>query len=175
LKLNETPIAGLFVIDIDRIEDDRGFFARTFCADEFRAHGLDAHMAQCNLSFNARKGTLRGMHYQKAPHEESKLVRCTMGAIHDVILDLRADSHTFGHSHGLRLSAENRRMLYVPKGCAHGYLTLCDDAEVFYQMGQPFVASAAHGVRWNDSAFGIVWPFQPSVISGRDATWPLWS
>ena len=167
-----TPLAGAFVLEAERLEDDRGFFARTFCRNDFREAGLEPDLVQCSLSFNHRKGTLRGMHYQAAPHQEAKLVRCTMGAIHDVILDLRPDSPTFKESFGVELSANNRRALYIPAGLAHGFLTLTDDAEVFYQMSVPFHPGAARGVRWNDPAFGIEWPAEPRILSDRDRTYP---
>ena len=167
-----TPLAGAFVLEAERLEDDRGFFARTFCRNDFREAGLEPDLVQCSLSFNHRKGTLRGMHYQAAPHDETKLVRCTMGAIHDVILDLRPDSPTFKESFGIELSADNRSALYIPAGLAHGFLTLADDTEVFYQMSVPFHPGAARGVRWNDPAFGIEWPAEPRILSDRDRTYP---
>lgn len=175
MRFIETPIGGAFVIEIEPACDERGFFARTFCEDEFRAHGLRSDMAQCSVSFNDRRGTLRGMHYQTAPHEEAKLVRCTMGAIHDVVLDLRPDSPTRHRSYGNKLTADNRRMLYVPEGCAHGFITLSDNAEVFYQISTVYAPAASRGVRWNDPAFSIVWPIEPVIISDRDAQWPLWT
>ena len=173
MKFIETPLAGAFVIELERIDDERGFFARTWCEDEFRARGLDAHVAQCNVSFNHRKGTLRGMHYQAVPHVESKVVRCTRGAIYDVIIDLRAASPTRNRWFAAELTADNRRALYVPREFAHGFLTLQDDAEVFYQMGRAYVEGAGRGVRWNDPAFAIEWPAAPHGISERDANWPL--
>jgi len=171
----ETPICGAFVIELEPFSDERGSFARAFCEDEFRAHGLQSRIAQCSVSFNRRRATLRGMHYQIAPHEEAKLVRCTMGTIHDVVLDLRRESPTCLRWYGADLSAENRRMLYVPEGCAHGFITLVDESEVFYQISAPYEPPASRGVRWNDPAFSIAWPIEPAVISQRDAQWPLWS
>lgn len=174
MKFTETPIGGAFVIDLDRVEDERGFFARSWCEEEFRANGLNPRIVQCNVSYNRHKGTLRGMHFLDQPYQETKLVRCTMGEIHDVIIDLRPGSAAFLRTFGVELSAANRRMLYVPEGCAHGFVTVTDEAEVFYQMGQRHVPGAGNGVRWNDPAFGIEWPIEPIVVSMRDASWPLW-
>ena len=168
----ETPLKGAYVIDLDRLADERGFFARTWCRREFEAHGLNAGLAQCNISFNYKRGTLRGMHYQVAPHAEAKLVRCTTGSIYDVIVDLRADSPTFKQWFAVELSSENRRMLYVPEGLAHGFLTLTDGAEVSYQMSEFYVPECARGVRWNDMAFDIHWPFKATLISERDRAYP---
>jgi dTDP-4-dehydrorhamnose 3,5-epimerase len=168
----ETPLPGAFVIDPERIADDRGFFARTYCAREFEAHGLTTRVAQTNLSYNPRRGTLRGMHFQRAPFAEAKLVRCTRGAIHDVIIDLRPGSPTFRAHFGASLDAENRRMLYVPEGFAHGFLTLADDTEVSYQISQFYNSEHAGGVRWNDPAFAIAWPEEVRVIAQRDRTYP---
>jgi dTDP-4-dehydrorhamnose 3,5-epimerase len=175
LNFAETPIAGAFLITPERHVDDRGFFARTFCEDEYRAHGLEPHVAQSSISFNAKAATLRGMHYQIAPHEEAKTVRCTMGAIHDVIVDLRRESPTYRTVFAATLSADNRAMLYIPPGCAHGFITLEDASEVFYQMNAAFAPGAARGFRWDDAAFAIEWPLVPAVISDRDAAWPAWS
>lgn len=163
-----TEVEGVYVIDPERIEDERGFFARTWNPEEFEAYGLETALAQCSISFNNKKGTLRGMHYQAAPHEEVKLVRCTAGAIHDVALDLRTGSPTFRHWTAADLTAENRRMLYVPKGCAHGFQTLEDATEVFYQISTAYAPESARGVRWDDPAFGIEWPLPVSAISDRD-------
>lgn len=168
----ETLLPGAFVIDPEKIADERGFFARTFEPREFESHGLNPRVAQCSLSFNPRRGTLRGMHYQRAPFEEAKLVRCTRGAIHDVIIDLRPASSTFRRHFAVVLDSESRRMLYVPEGFAHGYLTLADDAEVAYQMSQAYSAEHAAGVRWNDPAFRIVWPSEVTVIAERDRSYP---
>ena len=165
---NETKLKGAFVIDIEPFEDERGFFARSWCRKEFEAHGLNPDLVQCNISFNKKKGTLRGMHYQAPPHEEAKLVRCTMGAIYDVIIDLRNNSETYKKWIACELSAENRRMLYVPAGCAHGFQTLEDNTEVFYQMSEFYHPECATGVRWNDPAFSIDWPDDVRLISARD-------
>jgi dTDP-4-dehydrorhamnose 3,5-epimerase len=165
LRLIETPIPGAFVIEIEYIEDDRGFFARTYCDDELRA--LLPHIAQSSISFNPQRGTLRGMHYQRAPHGEAKLVRCTRGAIYDVIIDL-ASARWFG----VELRPDNQRMLYVPDGVAHGFETLEANTEVSYEISAKYHPEAADGVRWNDSAFGIRWPLEPSLLSERDRSWP---
>jgi dTDP-4-dehydrorhamnose 3,5-epimerase len=175
LRFIETPLAGAFLIDPERIEDERGFFARAWCEEELRARGLDAHVAQCNLSFNRRKGTLRGMHYRPAPHGEVKIVRCTRGGVFDVIVDLREQSATRWQWFGVELTAENRRALYVPQELAHGFITLADDCELFYLMGQPHAAAAGRGVRWDDPAIDIQWPLVPAVISQSDRNWPLLS
>jgi len=168
----ETKLRGAFLIDIERHEDERGFFARSWCRREFEAHGLDPEIAQCNVSFNVRKGTLRGMHYQTEPFEEAKLVRCTRGALCDVIVDLRPDSVTFKQHVSDVLTAENRRMLFVPGGFAHGFLTLEDATEVLYQMSAFHAPERARGFRWNDPAFGIPWPAEVEVISERDRRYP---
>jgi len=168
----ETLLKGACVIDLEKREDDRGFFARTFCQREFAEHGLELQVAQCNISFNERKGTLRGMHYQVPPFEEAKLVRCTMGGIYDAIIDLRRRSPTFGQSFGIELTAQSRRMLYVPRGFAHGYQTLERDTEVFYQMSQFYSSEHSRGVRWNDPAFGIKWPPDERIINERDRKYP---
>jgi dTDP-4-dehydrorhamnose 3,5-epimerase len=172
LKYTETSLKGAYLVHPELMRDERGFFARSWCEREFRAHGLETRIAQCNLSYNRCKGTLRGMHYQSIPFEEDKLVRCTRGAIHDVIVDLRRGSVTFGKHFGVALTAENRTMLYVPKGFAHGFLTLEDDTEVFYQMSEVYTPDCARGFRWNDPAFGIVWPGEVRVISGKDRAYP---
>ena len=164
----ETKLRGALIIEPERLEDERGFFARTFDQKEFEAHGLNPRVMQCNTSFNKKEGTLRGMHYQVPPYEETKLVRCTIGAICDVIIDLRKDSATFKQWIAVELTAENRRMLYIPEGFAHGFQTLKDDTEVFYQMSEFYHPESAKGVRWNDPAFGIVWPNDIIVISDKD-------
>jgi dTDP-4-dehydrorhamnose 3,5-epimerase len=168
----ETKLAGVFLIDLDRREDIRGYFARVFCAEEFRAHGLNPAVAQCSISFNPRKATLRGMHWQVAPKAEAKLIRCTRGAIFDVILDLRSGSPTRLQHVALELTQENRRLLYIPKGFAHGFQTLADDTEVFYQMTESFAPECARGARWNDPAFGIEWPLPDPIMSESDRSWP---
>jgi dTDP-4-dehydrorhamnose 3,5-epimerase len=167
-----TNIDGVWVIDAERLEDERGFFARTWDADEFTEQGLNPELTQCSISYNLARGTLRGMHYQAAPHEETKLVRCTAGAIFDVALDLRPGSPTFKAWFGVELSAQNRRALYVPEGCAHGFLTLEDDSEVHYQISQAYMPDAARGVRWDDPAFAISWPGEVVVINERDRSYP---
>jgi dTDP-4-dehydrorhamnose 3,5-epimerase len=169
---HETKISGAFEIDPERKSDVRGFFARTWCQKEFKDYGLDAHLVQCSISFNRSKGTLRGLHYQTAPFAEAKLVRCTQGAIYDIVLDLRPDSGTFRDWIAVTLTAENRNMVYIPRGCAHGFLTLQDATEVLYQMSEFFNSESARGVRWNDPAFRIVWPEAVRVISERDRNYP---
>ena len=169
---NETKLAGVFEVHIEPKCDERGFFARSWCKQEFEANGLNWKLVQCSLSFNERKGTLRGIHYQAAPYPETKLVRCTRGAIYDVVVDLRPQSATYKQWIGATLTAENRQMLYVPEGCAHGFVTLEDDTEVFYQMSEFYNAESARGVRWDDPAFRIVWPLPAEVISDRDRTYP---
>lgn len=168
----ETILKGAYIIELQRLEDERGFFARTWCEQEFQDHGLNPRLVQCSISFSAKRGTMRGMHYQISPHEEAKLVRCTMGVIYDVIIDLRPDSKTFKRWVAFELSAENRKTLYVPEGFAHGFTTLVDKTEVYYQMSEFFVPGSASGVRWNDPTFGIKWPVDISVISERDAQYP---
>lgn len=168
LKFVETPLKGAYIIEPDLKEDERGFFARTCCSKEFAAHGLCETFVQCNISFNKAKGTLRGMHYQCHPHAEAKLVRCTMGSIFDVIVDLRKHSPTFKKWTGIELSAVNRKMIYIPEGFAHGFITLESHSEVFYQMSEFFVPDSARGVRWNDPAFNIQWPIAPAQISLKD-------
>lgn len=168
----ETGLKGAVIIELERREDKRGFFARSWCRKEFEKSGLNSRLVQCNISFNRNRGTLRGMHYQIAPHEEAKLVRCTMGAIYDVIIDLRPESPTFKKHIGMELNAQNRKMLYAPEGFAHGFLTLEDNTEVFYQMSTFYAPEYSTGVRWNDKAFGIRWPCDVSVISDRDQTYP---
>jgi dTDP-4-dehydrorhamnose 3,5-epimerase len=167
-----TPLKGAFVIEPEELADERGFFARTWCQREAERHGLNPRLVQCSISFNRRKGTLRGLHYQAAPHEEAKLIRCTAGAIHDVIVDLRRDSPTFREHFAILLSARNREMLYVPEGCAHGFQTLEDATEVVYQMSEFYSPDSARGVRWNDPAFGIAWPIPDCILNARDRAYP---
>lgn len=169
----QTELAGAYAIDLRRLEDERGFFARSFCAEEFAAHGLLGQMPQSSVSYSRRRGTLRGLHFQAAPHAEEKLVRCTAGAIFDVIVDLREHSPTRHRWVGFELSAENRRALFVPKDFAHGFVTLADDTEVLYMMSAPYAAGYERGIRWNDPAFGIDWPLEPVHIALRDASYPL--
>ena len=168
----ETELKGACVVGLERREYDRGFFARSWCRREFEAHGLNPRIAQCDVSFTARKGTLRGMHFQVKPFEEAKLVRCTMGSLCDVIVDLRRDSPTFKRHLSVVLTAENRTMLYVPEGFAHGFLTLEDNTEVHYQISEFHAPDHARGFRWNDPAFGIAWPADVKVISERDRNYP---
>lgn len=164
----ETRLKGVFLIEPELAEDDRGFFARIFCCREFEAHGLNPNLRQCNISFNKKKGTLRGMHFQAKPREEAKLVRCTNGVIFDVVIDLRPESDTFKQWFGVNLSAENRTMLYAPEGFAHGFLTLQDESEVFYQMSEFHHPECAQGARWDDPSFRVEWPLIPKVISEKD-------
>lgn len=171
MKFTPTEISGVWIVDLERHEDERGWFARTWCAHEFEAHGLNPRMVQCSTSFNKKKGTLRGMHYQAAPHEEVKLVRCASGAILDVALDLRPNSPTFKRWVGVELTEDNGRALYIPEGCAHGFQTLKDNTEVFYQMTEFFHPQATRGVRWDDSAFAIRWPINGPTIASRDSSY----
>lgn len=168
MRFTPVSLEGAFVIDLERKEDERGFFARSYCRDEFSAYGLNPSLVQCNISFNAKRGTLRGMHYQKAPFAEAKVVRCTQGSLYDVIVDLRPGSPTLRGWYGVELTAANRRGLYVPEGFAHGFLTLADETEILYLMSSFYEPSAAAGVRWNDLAFGIVWPGEVALVSERD-------
>jgi dTDP-4-dehydrorhamnose 3,5-epimerase len=174
VKFVETSIGGVFLVELERLEDDRGFFARTFCADEFVAHGLDPTVVQCNISFNDRAGTIRGMHYQAPPVSEPKLVRCTRGSIHDVVVDLRPDSSTRRQHVAVELTADNHVALYIPKGeLAHGFQTLEDATEVAYQMGERYTPGSDRGVRYDDPAIGIEWPLPVSAVAAKDAEWPL--
>lgn len=168
MRFEDSKLPGVVEIQLERHLDERGFFARTWCQNEFEAHRLNPKLVQCSLSFNQRKGTLRGMHYQAAPYQESKLVRCTRGAIFDVVIDLRPHSPAFKQWMSAVLDAENRNMLYIPEGCAHGFLTLADETEVFYQMSEFYHPESARGVRWNDPAFSIAWPAPAEVMSERD-------
>ena len=169
----ETKLGGAFLVDLERREDERGFFARTWCADEFADHGLVNEVVQANVSWNAQQGTLRGMHFQEPPHAETKLVRCTRGAIYDVIVDLRPDSETYKHWLGVELTDENRRALFVPERFAHGYQTLVPDSEVVYQVSAAYAPDAEGGVRWDDPAFGIEWPDPGNaLLSDKDRSWP---
>jgi dTDP-4-dehydrorhamnose 3,5-epimerase len=164
----ETQLKGAFIIELERFEDERGFFALSWSERVFAERGLDAKLLECNVSFNRKKGTLRGMHYQQAPYGQAKLVRCTMGALYDIIIDLRPASPTLKQWVGVELTAANRLMLYVPEGFAHGFQTLADDTEILYQMSSMYVPESAHGVRWNDPAFNIEWPNAVTMISERD-------
>ncbi|MGH8002593.1 MAG: dTDP-4-dehydrorhamnose 3,5-epimerase [Brasilonema sp.] len=169
----ETELKDAYIIDLEQKHDHRGLFARTFCAKEFEAHGLKPTVAQCNLSFNYKKGTLRGMHYQILPAAETKLIRCTQGAIYDVIIDMRPESPTYLQYIGVELTAENHRALYVPEMFAHGYQTLTDSAEVAYQVGEFYTPGYERGLRYDDSFFNIQWPVEVTEISEKDKNWPL--
>lgn len=173
MTFEETRLSGAFVIDLERREDGRGFFARTWCANELGKHGLNTRLVQANMSWNPRQGTLRGMHFQHPPHAEAKVVRCTHGAIHDVIIDLRPESPTYKQWIGVDLTAENRRALYVPEGFAHGFQTLVPDCEVHYLVTEFYTPESEGGVRWNDPAFAIQWPDpENAFLSDKDAAWP---
>ncbi len=172
MKFSQCELAGAYLIELEKIADERGFFARTWCRQEFEAHGLVASVAQANTSFNTRAGTLRGMHYQAAPYEETKLVRCTRGAIYDVIVDIRPESATFTRWMAVELSAESASMLYIPSGFAHGFITLADNTEVAYLMSEPYQPGSGRGLRWDDPQLGIEWPRPVAVISDQDAGWP---
>jgi dTDP-4-dehydrorhamnose 3,5-epimerase len=171
MKFTELSIKGAWLLDIEPSKDERGFFARTFCANEFSLHGLNTSLAQCSISFNHKKGTLRGMHYQAAPHEETKLVRCTRGAVYDVVVDIRKGSETFGKWKGFTLSEDNNQSLYIPTGCAHGFMTIADKSEVYYQISEPFHPDCTKGFRYNDGFFSISWPLPVSVVSPRDLSY----
>ena len=172
MKFTQTKLNGAYIIDIEKREDERGFFARTFCANEFSEVNLENKFVQANMSFNYKKGTLRGMHFQKAPFGEDKLVRCTKGSLYDVIIDLRKDSPTFKQWVGVELTEENRRSLFVPKGFAHGFITLEDNTEINYLVSQFYTPSADSGVRYNDPVFGIEWPIEITSVSEKDANHP---
>ncbi len=173
MRFTETPLAGAWVLDLERHHDERGFFARAFCVNEFTDRGMEPVVAQTNVSFSARAGTLRGMHYQLPPAAETKLVRCTAGALYDVIVDLRPDSPTYRQHFGVELTAANHRMLYVPAMFAHGFVTLADDTEATYQVSEFFTPGAERGLRHDDPALGIAWPRAVTVISDKDRSWPL--
>lgn len=172
MRFETTAVSGVWRIEPEPAEDERGFFARTWCQREFAAHGLSTRLAQCSVSFNRLAGTLRGLHYQAEPHGEEKLVRCTQGSVFDVAVDLRPESPTYLGWAGAVLSAGNHHMLYLPQGCAHGFLTLEDDTEVFYQISEFYHPDLSRGVRWNDDAFGIEWPGEPRVMADRDRHYP---
>jgi dTDP-4-dehydrorhamnose 3,5-epimerase len=175
VKFSETAVQGAWLVEVNRITDDRGFFARVWCQDEFTEHGIKADWVQANVGRSVRAGTLRGMHYQRDPHAEAKLVRCTRGAVYDVALDLRRTSPSYLRWAGVTLDADEHAMLYIPAGCAHGYQTLADDSEITYFTSAPYDRDAATGGRYDDPAFGIEWPLPVEVISGQDAGWELWS
>lgn len=168
MKFNEMSLKGAYLIDIEKIEDERGFFARSWCVEEFKKHGLNSKLVQCNISYNNRKGTLRGMHYQVKPHEEDKLVRCTKGAIYDVIVDLRPTSDTYKQWISQELTSENRKTIYIPKGFAHGFQTLTDNTEVLYQMSEFYQPEFARGFRWDNGLYNIMWPIEEKIISEKD-------
>jgi dTDP-4-dehydrorhamnose 3,5-epimerase len=172
MKFSELALPGVFAISLESSEDARGGFARTFCVDEFAQHGLETYVAQCSTSTNRPRGTLRGMHLQRAPHEETKLVRCTRGAAFDVVVDLRPESPTFGEWLSLELYAGARTEIYVPRGCAHGLLTLEEHTQIEYLISTPYAPEASIGFRWDDPGVAIKWPFVPGVLSERDRTWP---
>lgn len=172
MLFEKTPVTGAFTVELERRGDERGFFARVFCEEEFGAAGLATRFVQVNNSLSAEAGTLRGLHYQLAPAEEVKVVRCIRGSLWDVVLDLRESSPTFGRWYGAELSAENRRMMVVPRGCAHGFVTLEPDTEAFYFVTHPYAPALERGVRWDDPRFGIEWPVEPAVISDKDRSHP---
>ncbi len=172
MRFRETPLPGAWVIDPERIEDERGFFARSWCRQEWIERGLNPALVQCNITWNHRRGTLRGLHWQEEPHAEAKLVRCTRGSIYDVIVDLRPKSPTWKQWFAIELSAFNHTMLYIPEGFAHGLQTLQNESEVFYQMSEEYHPECARGVRWNDPAFGIQWPIAERIIAARDEAFP---
>lgn len=172
MKFTQTPLAGAMLVDLEAHGDERGFFARVFCAREFADQDLASQWVQISTSMSVPRHTLRGMHYQLPPHAETKLVRCLVGALFDVIVDLRPESDTYGQSFGAELSAANRTMMYVPKGFAHGFLTLTENTEILYFMDECFAPGSGRGLRWNDPALGIVWPAPPALVSERDASYP---
>ena len=164
----ETTLKGAYVIELEQLQDERGFFARSFCQEEFEVHGLNPHIVQCNISYNKKKGTLRGMHYQSPPYEEVKVVSCMRGSIYDVIIDLRPDSSTYRQWFATSLTAENYQMLYIPEGLAHGFQTVEDNTVVYYQMSESYHPECARRVRWDDTAFGIEWPLVNPILSDKD-------
>jgi dTDP-4-dehydrorhamnose 3,5-epimerase len=174
MRFEKQAIDGVFLVELERSDDERGFFARSFCEDEFAAEGLVNRFAQSSISFNARRGTVRGMHFAVAPHGETKLVRCTAGAIHDVIVDLRPNSPTYLQTLSVELSARDRRTLYIPSDFAHGFQVLCDETEILYMIDRPFAAGDARGIRWNDPAIRIEWPAPITVISEKDLRFADW-
>lgn len=172
MRFAPTPLEGAYIVDIEPIVDERGFFARTWCQEEFYRRGLNSRLMQCNISFNRVRGTLRGLHYQEQPYAEAKFLRCSAGAIYDVIVDLRPTSRSYKKWFAVDLTAANRRMLYVPEGFAHGFQTLEEETEVFYQMSEAHRQEYARGIRWNDPVFGISWPFSNPILSQRDQSYP---
>lgn len=175
MTFTETKLKGAYVIAVEKLQDERGFFGRSFCINEFKAHGLNGNIVQTNISHNKKAATVRGLHMQKAPFEETKLVRCTRGAIYDVIVDMRSQSATFKQWIGVELTADNYTMLYVPEGFAHGYLTLEDNCEITYQVTQFYNAASEVAFKWDDPAFNIAWPIEPVIISERDKNHPLFN
>ena len=173
MKFVTTPLSGLYVVEIEPHNDERGFFARSFCAREFQAFGLESTVAQCNISFNKKAGTLRGLHFQAPPHEEAKLVRCTRGAIYDVVVDIRSVSPTYLHWHAVELTSDNKRTLFIPRGFAHGFQTLMDNSEVFYVMSDFYHSESSRGLRWDDPTLAIAWPLRNAIISDKDRKYPL--
>ena len=172
MRFIETELKGAYIIEIEIIEDERGFFSRTFCQKEFEEFGLNPRIAQCNISYNKKQGTLRGLHYQAAPYEEAKIVSCTRGTIYDVIIDLRPDSPTYCRWYAVELTATNYKMLYIPEGFAHGFQTLEDNTVVFYQMSEFYNPESARGIRWDDPVFGIKWPLSVKITSNKDCSYP---
>ena len=172
MKFSQTDLPGVFLIEPEMLADDRGSFARSFCVDEFKAAGIDFDIVQANISFNKFSGTVRGMHFQAPPHAEAKVVRCTSGAMYDVVVDLRPESGTYGKWTAAELNADNRAALFIPEGCAHGFQTLVDNTEVDHLMSERYVPEAASGVRFDDPAFGIEWPLPVASVSDRDRSWP---
>jgi dTDP-4-dehydrorhamnose 3,5-epimerase len=172
MKFQKTSLEGLWQIELELREDERGFLARTYCDNEFAAQGLNTRWPQCNLTLTKKLGTIRGMHYQEEPRPETKLIRCSVGAIFDVLVDVRRDSVTFGKWEGFELTSQNRKMLYVPAGFAHGFQTLVDNCEVFYHMSELYVPELARGIRWDDPKVGIKWPLSVTHVSERDRNWP---
>jgi dTDP-4-dehydrorhamnose 3,5-epimerase len=173
VKFIKTPLSGLYVVEVQPIADERGFFARSFCVREFQALGLEPAVVQCDISFNEKRGTLRGLHFQTAPYEEAKLVRCTRGAIYDVAIDVRPESPTYLKWHAIELTTDNQRMMFIPRGFAHGFQTLVDTTEVFYLMSEFYHPESGRGLRWDDPAIGIVWPLANPIISDKDREYPL--
>jgi len=170
---SESSLSGVYLVDLDRLADERGFFARCYAPEEFATQGLGPELRHCSVSYNAREGTLRGLHYQGAPHEEHKLVRCTAGAVFDVVVDVRPRSRNYLRWFGTQLTADNRRSLFIPAGFAHGFLSLTDHTEVYYMISVPHAPQFSQGLRWDDPALAIEWPMTPAVISARDAAYPL--
>ena len=172
MKFIETKLKGVFIIEPEQLEDERGFFARTFCRNEFEDHGLNPNFVQCSISFNKKKGTLRGIHYQVKPYEEAKLVRCLSGAAYDVVVDMRVGSESYREWMALEISGDNRRQLYIPEGCAHGFQTLVDHTEIIYQMSEYYHHEYAYGLRWDDDLLQIKWPLSNPILSKKDKTYP---